>query len=399
MKNVVRYALIGAGNQGTYYANELLHKGLIENAKLVVVCDKNQAKIERIKNVLNDPSIKYVEDYREILDASLVDAILIETPHYDHPQIAIDAFKKGINVLCDKPAGVYTRQVKEMNLEAEKHNVLFTMMFNQRTNSLYKKVKEMIEQNILGKLQRVTWIITDWFRTEKYYASGEWRATWNKEGGGVLINQCPHQLDLLLWLINKKVKSVRAFCEYGKFHDIEVEDDATAIIEFEDGLTGTFIASTGEFPGTNRLEISGTKGKILIDSNLDSKLLFFKNEKDAMEYSKEAKEAFPIIKSEKEENITDGTNPQHIEILRNFTQAILGKEKLFVDGKEGIKQVELMNAIELSGWNDGEKISLPIDEDRYYKELMNHAMTSKKKSSNDEILDGITNSFGAINKK
>ena len=183
-------------------------------------------------------------------------------------------------------------------------------------------------------------------------------------------------------------------CEYGKYHDIEVEDDATAIIEFEDGVIGTFVASTGEFPGTNRLEISGTKGKLLIDSNLESKLLFYKNEEDSLLYSSHAKEAFPIIKSFKEEVKTSGENPQHVEIIRNFTEAILGHEKLFVDGKEGIRQVQLMNAIELSGWNGGERIKFPLDNERYKKELDEHAKKSKEKNSNNELLADITKSFG-----
>ena len=390
----VRFGLIGAGNQGTYYASELIHKGKVPNAVLTAVCDNNPLKIDLIKEKLNDPSIQYFSNYQDLLNSHLVDAVIIVTPHYEHPRIAIDAFKSSIHVLCDKPAGVYVSQVEQMNEEANKHNVLFTMMFNQRTNSVYKKMKEMIDNNELGKLQRITWIITDWFRTEKYYQSGDWRATWNKEGGGVLINQCPHQLDLLLWLINKKIKSVQAMCEYGKYHDIEVEDDATAIIEFEDGVIGTFVASTGEFPGTNRLEISGTKGKLLIDSNLESKLLFYKNEEDSLLYSSHAKEAFPIIKSFKEEVKTSGENPQHIEIIRNFTEAILGHEKLFVDGKEGIKQVELMNAIELSGWDGGERIKFPLDNQRYKKELDEHAKKSKEKNSNNELLTDITKSFG-----
>ena len=390
----VRYGLIGAGNQGSYYAVELIHKGKINNAVLTAVCDNNPTKINIIKEKLNDPSIAYYSNYIDLINSSNVDAVIIVTPHYEHPNIAIEAFKANKHVLCDKPAGVYVSQVEDMNLEANKHHALFTMMFNQRTNSTYKKMKEMIDNNELGKLQRITWIITDWFRTEKYYRSGDWRATWNKEGGGVLINQCPHQLDLLLWLINKKIKSVQALCEYGKYHDIEVEDDATAIIEFEDGVVGTFVASTGEFPGTNRLEISGSKGKLLIDSNLDSKLLFYKNEEDSLAYSAKAKEAFPIIKSLKEEVITSGENPQHIEIIRNFTEAILGHEDLFVDGKEGIRQVELMNAIELSGWNKGERIYFPLDNSRYQKELEEHAKKSHKKESSNEILSDITKSFG-----
>lgn len=394
MSKVVRYGLIGAGNQGTYYAKDIINNGVVKNAKITAVCDNNPAKLKRISEILNNDEIKYFDNYIDLLDSNLVDAILIETPHYFHPEIAIEALKRNIHVLCDKPAGVTSLEVRKMNEESLKHDCLFTMMFNQRTNSLYKKAKELVEEGKLGKLQRVTWIITDWFRTEKYYKSGDWRATWDKEGGGVLINQCPHQLDLLLWIVNKNVKSVRSFNEYGKFHNIEVEDESTSIIEFEDGVTGVFVTSTGEFPGTNRLEISGTKGKILIDSNLDSKIYLYENEQDSLEYSKVANEAFPKLKINKRIVETDGTNPQHKEIIRNFTEAILGNEKLYVDGKEGIKQVELMNAMELSGWKGGEKVTLPLNEVYYTKQLILHRLSSKDKKSDNEVLDDLSKSFG-----
>ena len=108
--------------------------------------------------------------------------------------------------MCEKPAGVYTKQVREMNEAAEKSDRVFGMMFNQRTNCIYKKMHDMVQSGDYGKLKRVNWIITDWYRTQAYYNSGGWRATWDGEGGGVLLNQCPHQLDL--W--RRFIKSVSA---------------------------------------------------------------------------------------------------------------------------------------------------------------------------------------------
>ena len=287
--------------------------------------------------------------------------------------MTISALKRNINVIIDKPAGVYTKQVRIMNEEAKKYNAKYTMMFNQRTNCLYRKMREMILNGDIGEFQRVTWIITDWFRTEHYYSTGTWRATWEGEGGGVLINQCPHQIDLIQWIINKMPISVRAICQYGKFHNIEVEDDVSAYFEYDNGATGVFITTTGEAPGTNRLEISGSKGKLLCEND---KLYFFKNDVDSKEFLISSKESFakPNVKIIEVE--TDNKNLQHV--INNFTNYLLGKEELFVEGEEGINGVELMNAIELSGWEDGAKVTLPIDEERYLSLLKQKILESKK---------------------
>lgn len=387
----VRYGIIGLGNQGTNYAINLFEKGLIHNGVVSAMCDINPQKIERMKNSTK-MNVAYFVDYKELIDSGLVDAILIETPHYIHPDIAIYALKRGINVICDKPAGVYTRQVLEMNKAAETSSACFTMMFNQRTNCLYRKMREMINNGAIGKFQRVTWIITDWFRTEYYYQTGSWRATWKGEGGGVLINQCPHQLDLIQWIINKTPIAVRGFCEYGKWHNIEVEDDVTAYLEYDDGASGVFITTTGETPGTNRLEISGTLGKLVCEND---KLLFYKNGEDSLEYSKNVKESFSRPKIDLFEIETDNLNPQHAGIINNFTNYLLGKEELFVNGVEGINGVELMNAIELSGWLNGERVTIPVNMSLYEKELKKRCANSNYHQENSDIhIENMENSYG-----
>ena len=293
-------------------------------------------------------------------------------------------------MITDKPAAVYTKQVEEMNAAAEKSTALYGMMFNQRTNCLYRKMREIISEGGIGTLQRVNWIITDWFRTQNYYDSGSWRATWKGEGGGVLINQCPHQLDLVQWVVGEMPVSVNGFCKYGKWHDVEVEDEVTAYFEYANGASGVFITTTGEAPGTNRFEVSGTKGKLLCENK---KLYYYKNAEDSQSFSATSKESFAAPKCEVIEPETDGENPQHVGILKNFTEAILGKADLFVDGKEGIRGVELMNAIELSGWNKGARVDLPIDGDAYREELMKHVAVSRFKTGNDNAVEGTLN-FG-----
>ena len=384
----IRYGIVGAGNQGTYYAVRL-NGGEVPASRLTAVADINPVKIDAIRPKLAD-SVLYYSDYKKMLDDGVCDAVLVVVPHYDHPEIVIECLSRGIHVITDKPAAVYTKQVEQMNEAAKKSSALYGMMFNQRTNCLYRKMREIIKEGGIGKLQRVNWIITDWFRTQNYYDSGSWRATWKGEGGGVLINQCPHQLDLVSWVVGEMPVSVNGFCKYGKWHDVEVEDEVTAYFEYASGASGVFITTTGEAPGTNRFEVSGTKGKLLCENK---KLYYYKNAEDSQEFCKTSKESFAAPKCEVIEPETDGENPQHVGILTNFTKAILGEEPLFVDGKEGIRGVELMNAIELSGWQEGKKVSLPIDGDAYYEELQKHVAVSRFKTGNDNAVEGTLN-FG-----
>ena len=386
----VRYGIVGVGNQGSGYAVKFFDNGKVENGVLVAVCDSNPAKLEALKARMENSDITYFTDYKEMLDSGVCDAVIVATPHYVHPEITIECLKRNIHVLCEKPAGVYTQQVREMNAAAEQSNALFGLVFNQRMNSLYKEMRKIIQEGGIGDLQRVTWIITDWFRTQFYYDAGSWRATWDGEGGGVLINQCPHQLDLLLWIVGKRPVAVNGFCKYGKWHDIEVEDEVTAYLEYDNGATGVFITTTGEAPGSNRLEISGTKGKLLCENG---KLTHFINESDSAEYCVEVKNAFKSPTCTTVEVETDGNNPQHAGILNNFTNAILGKEALFVDGKEGVYSVELMNAIEYSGWMNGAKVSLPIDEKKYIEELNKRRCQSRVKQGGDSIVNDTTGSY------
>ena len=259
----IRFGIIGLGNQGTTYALHLFDEGRIENGIVSAMCDIDESKIENIRAKTSNQSAKYFRDYKEMLDSGLCDAVLVETPHYLHPEMVEECLKRNLHVICEKPAGVYTAQVRQMNEAAEKSEAKFAIMFNQRTNCVYRKMREIVKSGQIGELQRVTWIITDWYRPQHYYETGGWRATWSGEGGGVLINQCPHQLDLLQWVTGGLPKSVRGFCHYGKWHEIEVEDDVTAYLEYENGATGIFVTTTGETPGSNRFEISGKTKKYL----------------------------------------------------------------------------------------------------------------------------------------
>ncbi len=254
----VRFGIVGCGNIATTHS-KLFMKGNIENGVLAAVCDVNQEKIDKIKTIEGMQSVQTFKTYKEMFESGLIDAVILGVPHYIHPKLTIEALRAGLHVISEKPAGVYTKQVKTAIEEAKKHDKLFGMMFNQRTNCVYRKMREMILGGEIGNIKRVNWIITDWYRTQYYYDSGDWRASWSGEGGGVLFNQCPHQLDLLQWVTGMMPKTVHAHCHFGKWHDIEVEDDVTVYLEYENGATGSCITTTADAPGTNRLEITGSR--------------------------------------------------------------------------------------------------------------------------------------------
>ncbi len=372
---MVKLGIIGIGNMGSSHSLNVLG-GRTPEIALAAVADRRESRRDWAREKL--PGVPVFEEGSELIDSGLCDAVLIAAPHYQHPVLAKLAFEKGLHVLCEKPAGVYTNAVKEMNAAADRAGRAFGMMFNQRTNCVYRKMHEMVENGELGDLKRVNWIITDWYRTQIYYDSGDWRATWAGEGGGVLLNQCPHQLDLLQWICGLPTK-VQAFCHEGKWHDIEVEDDVTAYLEFEGGATGVFVTTTGDAPGTNRFEITGTKGKLVCEEDV---LTFWKLGEDEREFCRSSEEGFAKPPMEKLIVETDGENPQHVGVLNAFAANILRGEPLVADGREGIRGLTLSNAMHLSGWLN-KPVEIPFDEDLFQRELDKRRKTSRRKEGGD----------------
>lgn len=383
----VKFGIIGMGNMGSGHLS-YFYDGKIANGVVSAIADVKAARLEAAKK--NYPGeYKCYSSGEELIDNADVDAVVIAVPHYDHPPLAIRALKRGLNVICEKPAGVYTKQVKEMNAVAEKSKGLFTMMYNQRTNPLYIKMHELVAGGELGEIRRVNWIITNWFRTQFYYDSGSWRATWKGEGGGVLMNQCPHQLDLLQWICGMMPSKVRAFCHFGKWHNIETEDDVTAYLEFPNGATGAFVTTTADSPGTNRFEVLCSRGKVVCEKD---ELQVYRLNEDLQEFLMSANAGFAQPKYTEETIKQGGNNPQHVGILNNFANAVLGTEPLYVDGREGLKCVELIDSMLLSSWTD-KTVSLPIDDDEYYGELKKRIDSSRLKDTNDILIDN-SMSFG-----
>ncbi len=368
----VKLGIIGVGNIGTTHVKNIT-EGRCPELEITAVADRREERREWAKGVLPEGTAVF-EEGDALLASGLCQAVLIAVPHYQHPVLAQAAFRQGLHVMCEKPAGVYTKAVREMNEAAEKSGLTFGMMFNQRTNCLYRKMREMVQGGELGDLKRVNWIITDWYRTQIYYDSGDWRATWAGEGGGVLLNQCPHQLDLLQWICGLPVK-VQAFCYEGKWHDIEVEDDVTAYLEFANGATGVFVTTTGDAPGTNRFEVTGTKGKLVCENDT---LSFWKLQEDEREFCRSAKEGFQKPPCEMVPVETDGENPQHAGVLNAFAARILRGEPLVAEGKEGIRGLTLSNAMHLSSWLE-KPVEIPFDEELFFQELNKRRASSRRK--------------------
>ncbi len=392
MADKVRYGIVGIGKQGSRYAGQLF-AGMDKNGVLSAVCDIAEDRREWAKNKFGD-KVKVFENYEEMFSSGLIDAVIIDTPHYAHPVIAKKALEMNLHALSDKPAGVYTKAVREVAeyAKSEKPQLKFGLLYNQRTSKIYKKAKEIIESGQLGNLKRIVWIITNWYRPQAYYSQGGWRGTWAGEGGGVLINQDPHQLDLFTWLANSKITSVNAIARtVGR--QINVENDVTATCTFENGATGVFITSTHEAPGTNRLEISGDGGKIVISGSADftMKLEFTKLETLEPEFSKTntvfmgkpknktLKVKFMLHEMLKGLLIDKG---QHINVIRNFSNVLLGKEtKLIGNYEEGLNGLTFSNAIHLSAWL-GRTVSPQEEnfEDLYYEELQKKIEEEKTNS-------------------
>jgi predicted dehydrogenase len=354
----VKLAVIGLGFIGQHYLERIAKLG---NVDIVAVCARSEG---HCREIAAKYGCKPFTDYRELLASKIATAVLIATPHYSHTSIGIDALNAGCHVLVDKPISVHKADCEKLIAAHTNPNQVFAAMFNQRTIGVYKKIKSMIDGGELGKLMRVNWIITDWFRTDAYYSSGSWRATWKGEGGGVLVNQCPHQLDLLQWFFGMPSKVV-GFCGLGKHHDIEVEDEVTAYLEFLGGATGVFVASTGEAPGTNRLEICGEMGKLVVEGG---KLHFTKNEIACPEFQKISKE--PMGKPNVCEIDISVTDPEdgRTEIIKNFANAIQNGEKLIAPAAQGINSVELANAILYSSLTQ-KPVELPLDAQAYETKL------------------------------
>jgi len=353
----IKIGIIGVGNMGSAHLH-CIYRSEVEGLKVTSICDICEEQLQRIAVI--HPELATYVDYEEMLQQADIDAVLIATPHPLHAKIAIDALKKNKHVLLEKPIDISVFQAKKLNEEATFQDKVFGIMYNQRTNLLFQRARELVQNGSLGELKRTTWIITNWYRTQHYYDSGYWRATWAGEGGGVLVNQAPHNLDLWQWICGMP-ESVTAFCNVAKYHNIEVEDEAILHTTYQNGATGVFVTSTGEAPGTNRLEVVGTRGKMVIEDGI---LKHWRLKEDEREVCFHATTEYYHIESDYSEYKAPAETG-HKGILQNFTNAILYGEELLAKGAEGVNELTISNAAYLSQWKGNQKITLPLDAEEF----------------------------------
>lgn len=379
----LKLGIIGYGTEGSMYG-KFISEGMVENVEVSAVCDIDPERLELAKKVF--PNAKFYECYKEMVDSGEVEVIVTCVPHYLHPEMSIYGLKNGVNVLNEKPAGVYTKQVKELNEVAKKSDKAYALFFNQRTNPLYRKLKDILDSGELGTIRRTNWIITTWWRPDAYYEQSDWRATWGGEGGGVLVNQAPHQLDLIQWMTGAPDR-VYSSVQYGYQRDIVVDDQVHFIMEYDDGRTGVFVTGTNEIIGTDRLEIVCDGGKIVVEDSKKATIYRLKETENdlndrmtiddvKMLFAGQMKmdDLFEIETIE-EDSVWGG---QHCEVLRNFAAHILDGEELLANGAEGINGVRLANAVHLSSWL-GKPVSVKDFDDDLYLKLLNEKIKEEGK--------------------
>lgn len=357
MMKQVRIGVIGLGGMGSSHASRIL-AGEIPGLELTAVCDRAPERLEKF------PEVARFSGSAEMVASGGVEAVLIATPHYSHTTLGIEALEAGLHVLVEKPISVHKADCERLIAAHRGEGQVFAAMFNQRTDPLYRKVKQLLDSGELGAVQRYQWTVTDWFRSQAYFDSGQWRATWSGEGGGVLLNQSPHNLDLMQWLLGMP-ESVHAHCAIARYHDIEVEDEVTALLRHADGRCGVFTTSTGEMPGVNRLEIAADRGLLTVEGG---RIHFRRNEQPTSEYSRTTPERFAKLPCWEIEVPVSGKAPQHVGIMKNFARAILEGEPLIAPAAEGMHSVELANAMLLSTF-ENRTVELPID-GAHYQQLL-----------------------------
>lgn len=371
----VRLGLIGCGGMGRHHIKYFPD---VEGLHFAAICDIDPQAVEKV--TAEHEGLQVFDSAHAMIDSGQVDAVFIATPHYDHPTYSEYALERGIHVLVEKPVAVTAlaaQQTNEVYAQAlKKHPKLqYAGMFNQRTRPQWKQIKKMCDDGTLGPLVRVQWIITTWFRSQAYYNSGSWRATWDGEGGGVLINQCPHNLDLFQWFVGMPTK-LWTIAGIGQFHNIEVEDDITTMMQFDNGATGTFITSTGQAPGINQLTIVGENGTLIAGE--DGSIVFKQTAHNLRDFTMNiAKATGDIDVTEHVITVPKEAVPQHQAITTNFINVLLGREEeLVAPAIEGIRSLELGNAMLLSGLNDSQPVSFPTDRQAFDAKIKDLAANS-----------------------
>lgn len=360
----IRMAVIGIGIMGKKYA-KMIREGMISGMRLGAVCCRSQENIQWAKAQLGE-EIPVFENTKQLFESSdLFDACLIVTPHKLHPEMIMQALDAGKHVFCDKPIGISMKQCQGIREKLDQSGLVFAMMFHQRMYPKYERIHTLLENGTLGQIRRIMVENSRYYRTWYYHKSGSWRSSWKGEGGGALLNQGQHLLDIWQWLFGMP-DSLYAMIPYGKYNDFSVDDEATILMKYPDKKTAVLILTTGEGTWTERMEIAGSKGTLILE---DNHLTLHLYDQDLDDYKKTAACS---SREEFKEKVLEEVFPEdqepYEEMLTDFAQAVLKKRPVRVNGLEGLNSLELTNAAYLSAWT-GETVALPLDAERYEREL------------------------------
>lgn len=374
----IRVAVIGIGRMGSIHARNL-KIGNIKGAVLAAVCDILDLPIEKFKRKYkNVPSYK---DYKEMIEKESIDAVIVATQHYFHGNIVKYCMEKGKHVLCEKPLSVTAEEAISVIEESKRYpNLIKAIMWNQRTNPIHKRARDLIKSGAIGNIIRINYIVTDWYRSQAYYNQGGWRACLWGEGGGTLINQCVHQLDLLQWIVGLPINVEAKMFTIGR--NITVENDVIALFGYKDDVYCQFSASTHELRGTNRLEISCDKGRIVIENR---KMKVYTYQKPESEVNRSTKSGYGFVKRKTNRynyNLKFAFRlvrdfGEQASIIRNFINTIRKKETLISPLEDGLSAVEMVNAVYLSAWEE-KTYAIPIDS-KYYSKVLEKKIECERK--------------------
>ncbi|MDT0594625.1 Gfo/Idh/MocA family protein [Glaciecola petra] len=359
-KKTINIGVVGLGNIAQQHISNILERK-VAGACVSAVCSRDQNALSlHYKQTHN---INHYTHYQDLVNAKEVDAVIIATPTMSHFEIAKYALEQNVHVMLEKPIGLSSYE-GEVLLSCQSSKTVFALMLNQRTDPVFAKMKDIVDSGLLGNIQRTHWTMTNWFRPEIYYQVSDWRATWKGEGGGLLVNQAIHNLDVFQWICGLPNK-IKAFCEFGKYHNIEVEDEVTAFLRYPNGATGLFIGSTGEAPGINRFDIIGDKASLMFNSG---RLSLCTNSVSTAEFSQQTDDMFGMPDTDKENIEIEEAVNQHAVIMSNFVAAIDKNEELIAPAADGLASLDIANAMLLSTWQNTE-VSLPLDRSEYQQNL------------------------------
>lgn len=364
MTKVIRLGIIGLGNIAQQHINNI-RNGEVSDFEIKALCSRNETPLA------TELKAKHFSCYKALIDSQTVDAVLIATPTMSHFEIACYALENDLHVMLEKPIGLSSHEGEQL-LRYVKSDTKFALMLNQRTDPTYAKIKAIVDSGVLGNIQRTHWTMTNWFRPEVYFQVSDWRATWKGEGGGLLVNQCIHNLDIFQWICGMPTE-ITAFCEFGKYHNIEVEDEVTAFLRYDNNATGVFIGSTGEAPGVNRFDIIGDQGSLHFDSG---KLIQKLNDQNVAAYCHSTDDMFGMPQVNESEITIEQSVNQHAIIMNNFAAAINQNTPLIAPAEEGLASLDIANAILLSSWTE-QKTSLPLDRQTYQQQLEDKIVDSQ----------------------